>query len=764
MYINELDNLEKRVERLIKESQDPNFTIYLVNMQKRVAGQRQQANALVEELNRNEQTYRKNMEYLNRQLQQSRQDATQAQAQPQVQAVAPQVQPQPQAVAQAQVQPRPQMVAQAQPQPQVVQPEGQTPVQPVQPVVVQPAKQPENPQLTPKTKNTAEFAVGATVLSIVGSIFILSALVMLGMYFMTGFVKGLIMYAGCLAVMLLAELVVYRRFPRLGMTLSAVGMGGLYISTLVNYLALKNFNQWVALGITLFITLIVILLSRKRDAAAYRILGMAATYISILMVVDGSATHGVIGQAEFVTISLIAFIVNLMCLFVPVKKAHTAIQITHMALNTLFTILAYFNWTDSDGLYDSVGEMWQYPLFVALSIVVMQVIFVMQVRWQNKQTPDASMDRNVGICVTYGLSTLCYAVLVTCTTDFIGMVARDSAVEHPFLIPRLVCSAIAVIICVVPMLALKAKQEKWFIWYLLNFLIFVIHCGSNTDMEFYLCLLVLLVASKVLSFTKRQMLCYSDAVLTAFCCVGVLIDWENAYAIPLFAGIVLSVLCINYWKTYFETMLTYTIAFYCAWHMLPLLKLPVFVGIMFVSILIFNNVARWRGKGIIVHNILALAGQVVSYLLLINPVYRSAYLTYLCMLIFGVSTIVVCFQKRYQLEFKCKPIILALFLTYMGLVVRTGYPIVNSILLMLIALGCVGSGFAIQRKSVRIYGLVLSLAVCVKLVLYDFMGVNTLQKTILFFAVGVLALIIAAIYMVLERNQEKLQRQEINEM
>ncbi|MBE5866913.1 MAG: hypothetical protein E7292_12045 [Lachnospiraceae bacterium] len=758
MYFNELDNLEERVERLIKESQDPNFTIYLLNMKKRIAGQRQQANALVEELNRNEQTYRNNMDYLNRQLQQSMQmqPVQQAVEKPQAQPVLqdeekPQEQPVPQVIAQPQEQSVPQVVAQPQPEP--VHPRPQQAVQSV-----------AQPQKIKQPKNTAEFAVGATVLSIVGSVFILSALVMLGMYFMTGMLKGMIMYAGCLLVMLLAELLVYRRFPRLGMTLSAVGIGGLYISTLVNYLALKNFNQWVALGITLFITLVVLLLSRKRDAAAYRILGMAATYISILMVVDGSATNGVIGQAEFVTISLIAFIVNLMCLFVPVKKAHTAIQITHMALNTVFTVLAYFNWTDSDGLYNSVGEMWHYPLFVAMSIVIMQFIFVMQVRYTYRQIPDATMDCNSGICITYGLSTLCYAFLIACTTDFIGMVGRDGVAEHPFLIPRLICSAIAVLICVIPMLALKAKQEKWFIWYLLNLLVFVIHGGSNTDVEFYLCLLVLLIASKVLSFTKRQMLCCSDSVLTAFCCVIVLIDWENSYAVPLFVGLVLSVLCINYWKTYFEVLLTYTIAFYCAWHMLPMLELPVFVGIMFVSMLIFNNVERWHGKGIVVHNILALMGQVVAYLLLINPIYRNSYLTYLCMLIFGVSTIVVCFREKYHLEFKCKPLILSVFLTYMGLVVRTGYPIVNSILLMIIALGCVGAGFVIQRKNVRIYGLVLSLAVCVKLVVYDFMGANTLQKTILFFAVGVLALMIAGIYMVLERNRDKLQHQEVNEV
>ena len=187
-------------------------------------------------------------------------------------------------------------------------------------------------------------------------------------------------------------------------------------------------------------------------------------------------------------------------------------------------------------------------------------------------------------------------------------------------------------------------------------------------------------------------------------------------------------------------------------------------AVLFIGMLLYNNVKRWHGKGIEAFNALALSGQVVCYLLLINPVYRNEYLTYLCMLIFGITTIVVCFNKQYHLDFKGKPLVLAVFLTYMGIVVRTGYPIVNSILLMVIALGCVGAGFIIKRKSVRIYGLVLSLMVCGKLVLYDFMGVNALQKTILFFAVGILALVIAGIYMVLERNKDKFEAKDASEM
>ena len=46
----------------------------------------------------------------------------------------------------------------------------------------------------------------------------------------------------------------------------------------------------------------------------------------------------------------------------------------------------------------------------------------------------------------------------------------------------------------------------------------------------------------------------------------------------------------------------------------------------------------------------------------------------------------------------------------------------------------------------------LSLLVCGKIVLYDFMGAPTLQRTILLFSVGVMALVISGIYIILEKK------------
>ena len=158
MYINHLESLEERISGLLRESRDPDFTNYLVQMQKRVADQKQQTVLLTEELNRREQIYRSSIQMQGRQVQS-----------------APVQQPASQVIYQA--------------VPQTMQPMSQ-PIRSLPQTAPSPAVTPRIQQQSLQPKSSAEFAIGATVLSIVGSVFILAALVMLGMYFMTGLTKG----------------------------------------------------------------------------------------------------------------------------------------------------------------------------------------------------------------------------------------------------------------------------------------------------------------------------------------------------------------------------------------------------------------------------------------------------------------------------------------------------------------------------------------------------------------------------------------------
>lgn len=705
-------DIKQRVRDLLQTSKDPEFSNYLVQMQKRLDRQELQIHLLEDELTQRTKLYENSLK-----LQVDR------------------------AISSAMNR-------------------AEAPVMPV-------AEKRTAPVPEKKPKRDVEFAVGATVLGVTGSAFILIALMLLGMYFMQGFMKGMLLYAVCAGVLLLSELVLYRKWRGLGITISALAMTGFYITTLVNYYAMMNFNQFVAIGITLAITIFILFLSRKRDAVFYRILGMVAVYTSMFILVGNSenisgyinenSVNGSVGWLEIVTVILMAFIVNSMCILVPMRKRRTEINIVHMCLNTVFTLICYIVWVWRDGdwgYFAGIGQMWKYFAFVGVSFLTQQILYVQQVRFQEKQFPG---EHRYGIYIVYSFSIPAYMLMFTSLVRFESLIMDAGFSGGFYPLVRIVGAVVVATICGLSMALLRGSNGKWFIWYMLNALIISDFVGVDNGWEFALYLLVLLIASKAVSFTRSKMAAVSDAFLTIFACIYVLARHEELYAVPLAVCLLLSAVCIVYWKAFFQTLLSYTLAFYVSMFMIPMFKLPVFVGALFVGILAYNYIKKWNSKGIVVFNILVLIGQTAAYLGLLNPVYRNAYLTYICMLIFGIATIEMCFQKRCHMPVKGKELIMAGFLTYMGLVVKTSYPIVNSILLMIVSISCVVLGFAIQKKGVRIYGLVLSLLICAKLVLYDFAGVNLLQKTILFFAVGILALTIATIYMILEH---KLRKQE----
>ena len=179
------------------------------------------------------------------------------------------------------------------------------------------------------------------------------------------------------------------------------------------------------------------------------------------------------------------------------------------------------------------------------------------------------------------------------------------------------------------------------------------------------------------------------------------------------------------------------------------------MGALFLSMLLFGSIERYKGKYQMIYFVSALIVQGICCLGLINPRYQNAYLIYLCLLVFGVATIVFVVQDKNYFSSKVRYIMLLGFLTYMALVFQSNVPFVNSILLMVIALTGVGIGFARERKPIRVYGLILALLVCAKLVLYDFLRAPTLQKTVLFLLVGVIALAISAVYIVLEKKNHR---------
>ncbi|MCM1044502.1 MAG: hypothetical protein NC417_03230 [Candidatus Gastranaerophilales bacterium] len=764
--LGKLEQLESDVARLMRESRDLRFSEYLKSVQGRLITQEYQADLLRDELERNYQIYKR--------LFAGQEAASQTPADQNVEAMVPKA-----SVDQNEEPMRQEQQEQSEQLDRLEQPEqprqsGNYVYQavPVSTVNIAPAagqqpsvnQQPflnqQPPVNKPPRKKNVEFIIGATLFGVIGGSFILTALVLLGMNYMTGIVKGVSLYGVCLVVLLLSELWIYRKVPRLGIILSSVAIGGLHVVTAVNFLSLKILNMWAAFAITFVVAVTVIFLSRKRNSIVYRIIGLVATYLSFLMLQSGMST------VEFLIVSAMILLVSILFILLPVQAFQTVFRIVHIYVNAVFAIA--FVWrAQVCGVEDEVVLIYQ-----VAAMAVLHALFAAQVLYRQKLLSAAEegqvMKGNGGVIAAYCISglvqlfdmgTLIYSLFPS--GRILSLPEKSDWVEVQGALASTSAHAVMLgilVICIVTFFVLWRKKcpEKWFVYYFWNVAVCAVYAWA-TGTLCYVVLTALMVVAKLLSLRRIRAVRVCDAIITTFVCITLILDPQPAI---LLIGIAVGILCLSQWKTYHEIVMTAALVLYAAPEFPASIRLPVAMGILFVGILLFHNVKRWRDGQILVFYLLALFGQVICLLLLCNPVYRNAYITYLFMLIFGLATIVLTFHEKYGMPVKIKNLVLAVFLTYMAVVFRINEPIVNSILLMVIALVCVAIGFAERQKSTRIYGLALSLVVCGKIVLYDFMENPVLQRTILFFAVGVIALIIAGIYIILEKKANAAVRME----
>ena len=118
-------------------------------------------------------------------------------------------------------------------------------------------------------------------------------------------------------------------------------------------------------------------------------------------------------------------------------------------------------------------------------------------------------------------------------------------------------------------------------------------------------------------------------------------------------------------------------------------------------------------------------------------------------------------NKEYGLFFAGYYIAIPVYLTFVAVLLPIDNGFILSIILMGIALVSVIIGFVLKEKAIRIYGLVLSILVCAKIALVDFVSIGDAKyKTLMYILVGAFALMIGCIYMVLE-NRENKKKNEI---
>lgn len=266
-------------------------------------------------------------------------------------------------------------------------------------------------------------------------------------------------------------------------------------------------------------------------------------------------------------------------------------------------------------------------------------------------------------------------------------------------------------------------------------------------------LLILMVLTKILA--RNRLLYPLDAILTTIVAIFAWTESGEIYGYVMLAVLLLSIVGIRFWHAYYQCLITVTAILFIALTVESEIVLALIIAILWLFMLLFNHVKVLQGKNISVYNYVVVAIQIVCYFIVMFADYEEFKILYFILAFLGGGFIYFMCQDRYHLPEKGRGMALAIFMSYMVLVVEFTYPITASILLMLIGLVSIGSGFVLLDKKIRIYGLVMALFVCFKITLSDFSGGDELQRMILFFAAGVVALLISGIYIILEKKYIK---------
>lgn len=586
-----------------------------------------------------------------------------------------------------------------------------------------------------------EFKIGVHVFSFLGAVFILAAFVIFGFNFLNGLAQGICLYGAALILVLLSELLLSRKIPAFSHVLTGIGVGGLYAANIVNYLVLHTINGITVMIITLLIAIVTLFISRKKESAAMRIISLLGCYISFLPI-KGFGT-----DFHFLIVAIILLVINTFSIFLQNQKKQTVIDSIHIFLNVLFTMIL-------------TGAAWKEGLNPAYLVFYVLTSFIFGSILCLKRSNDKENILFIFSCAGNGI----YIFLLL----MIGYMAPGVSDPDVALFVHSMAEVLIAAVCVVVFLLWnKEDNRKWVQIYYMAGTILLLSLFAEYDLERIISTLVVLFLGKMLAGHKEMQVFDCIAVIWT----GLMGLWLSDYWYCwLFAGaLLLSSLRIKSMHIYHEIVITLSILaiwwsqcefyFYKNFGLNTGWLYPVSAVILLLLFLLFNHLPWLKNKNQKPYNITSVILMTLYYL----GVWLShSYIFSSVMMISGTVTIIIVFRKRYEMAVSKKYLLLAGFLVYFSLTGHYESPVIVSILLMIIALGCVGIGFKLHDKIERVCGLVMAFIVCVKLVIYDFREVEMIYRMIVFLVVGIIALIISYIYIQLERTIEHQKTQADN--
>jgi len=611
--------------------------------------------------------------------------------------------------------------------PQYLQRIGQAPVQQISAHRKQPIE-----------KKNVEFAVGAWVLGVLGALLILIAFVMLGITYMNSFVKGLLLYVIAAVVLLASELAVAKKMPRFSAVLTGIGICGLFLATIINMTYLENFGPVVGGIVCAVVFIIALFLGKKKDSGVLHLINYIGCYLCafpIWSAISYERNADSFINLYFIMIVAIVFSINFFSTVMYGKKNNGVVHILHQCVNTVLTIAFAIN------ALSSGVELFGVFVYVSVALLMLGVNLKMYIRDCNN---NVLKEKFSGASITYIVASVLLLVfgVILCLFSEYDMWLHISV-------------GILILAEIVLFIMFGKNWLKWVAYESACFTVLAIY-GFMAGRESYSYDIAIWVTIAIFVITKIlagfKLLYVSDIVITFIMAGWTLFSFGQAdllYALILFSTFTVGLFIEKNWKSLYEELLLVLMCGFVLINFMNELTPVILVCIIIAGFFTFNNIRFFRDNYIKVYNYINLG--ILGIIYMVAP-FVVSHIAMFILLVLCCGFMIFAFSEKYGMNFRIKSILLILLLSYIVFTWNLQLRVINSILLMVISIIAVVAGFVRKEKKLRITGLVLSLVVCGKLLLYDFQGAADLEKIILFLTVGVIVLAISGVYIALEKK------------
>lgn len=587
----------------------------------------------------------------------------------------------------------------------------------------------------PADPGKVEFKIGAGIFSVIGAVFVLIAFMIFALNYLSGIWQGVCLYGACVLTILVSELFIKRFGARFSLAITGIGISGLFVSTVINYLVLKTINETAACLIILATAFFSTGISRKRDSSACRLICILGSYIGFWPIQSFES------EAGFLFMAGMFFLVNLAGVYLSNRKNQTVVDAVHMVLHPLVSV-----WIAKAAVQNGISAVYPACLVITSVVIVNLIFFRHRGRLQTWFT------------VTFLMSLSVCALLLFALTGF----RHGNANEMQMLYYRLITEIMAAAAAVIFFVLWEKEKYRWIQYYFIAAVVVLFNGFGYYRPEQAAGVLFIFLLTRFLS--GRKELTVLDGILSVTAALkGIALSSffcdTNRYIWLFFAAFLLSVFFIRQMGVFHEIVIT---VFAVACILLEFTgnwTLPGCAGLLLLFFIFFNHLPWLKKYDQLPYNIF---NVVFSGLFYLCAWFCYDFVISSVTMLIGTAAILIMFRKRYGMTVPRKCLIVAGFLIYMILTAHYESPVTVSVLLMAVAIGSVGIGFRLKDKVYRIFGSTMAVCVCVKLIACDFRGLDLLPGIILFLLVGVMALGISFFYIRLEKRQEEKELQENN--